>query len=411
MTNIAPIGSKNLYQARPLLYVAGLVGAWVIARVLITLATTPANDTNIKWLKPIQISDNDYVGVNINPSADISPLIPSAQPSEHRVKPSQFSAYLGFDSANPNAASFANITARQTFGGGPIPNSIESLLFFNGLTERNAALKRPNARVPPNIWTQNSSAVRNAVRNRVDHNNPSLLANGLIADLDANRLAGRNAAKTRHNLSSRLSAYAYIFARSGDGNADALGARYGGSQAAFQAAYRINTGQKNIWQATVRAQTALGSNDSEIAAGVRYKPNEKFPIAVVAERRLRLSSPDGYALYAAGGKSAIDLPVDFKLDVYGQAGLSTAGPDTLFFDGSANVQRPVHSAGNVTISAGGGAWTGGQSGVTRLDVGPSVSVTVSTAKKNFRISGDWRERVSGNATPSSGAAITLSTDF
>ena len=60
------------------------------------------------------------------------------------------------------------------------------------------------------------------------------------------------------------------------------------------------------------------------------------------------------------------------------------------------------------ISAGLGVWGGMQPGVSRLDVGPRVSLKV---RDNMRVHFDWRQRVAGNAQPGSGGAVTLAGDF
>ena len=68
------------------------------------------------------------------------------------------------------------------------------------------------------------------------------------------------------------------------------------------------------------------------------------------------------------------------------------------------VTRPVVRR----VSLGAGIWGGMQPGVSRLDVGPRLSIKV---RNNMKVHVDWRQRVAGNAQPGSGAALTLAGDF
>jgi len=387
---ISNINRVSIQRARPLLYVFALVSAWILARLIFTLSTTQASDIEVKLMSPNILAENDnegeapYLAYNEEQKVVLNRAIPN-----DIAITSDFISYIKDD----KITSVQDVTSNDLlYGGGLTPKALYPLLFLAAAEERSTAIA---SKGHMNIF-----------------NNIGRLPSGrklpLVSNQGRKEQYGRSSS---HNLASRLSGYAYIFARTENGNADSLGARYGGSQAAVQAAYRINPNQKIVWDATLRAQAALNDSDKEIAAGLRVKPHDKFPLSLVAEHRFRPSNADGFALYAAGGQSAIVLPKNFRLDVYGQAGVSIAGKDTLFFDGQAVVSKPIHKSKNITISAGGGAWAGGQSDAQRLDIGPSVSITLSQSKQNYRISGDWRERVSGNAAPTSGAAITLSADF
>jgi len=68
------------------------------------------------------------------------------------------------------------------------------------------------------------------------------------------------------------------------------------------------------------------------------------------------------------------------------------------------VSRPLFGR----ISAGFGLWGGAQPGLSRLDVGPRISLQV---RRNVYAHFDWRQRVAGTATPNSGPAVTLAADF
>ena len=60
---------------------------------------------------------------------------------------------------------------------------------------------------------------------------------------------------------------------------------------------------------------------------------------------------------------------------------------------------------------GGGAWGGVQPGLSRLDIGPSATVRLRVGGTTVRASADYRFRISGDAAPASGPALTLATDF
>lgn len=413
----------NIIRARPLINVILLISAWVIARALFALANMSESNADAELLTP-----------NLTISGVIRANTQNMNPQDHE----RLANIAFFD--RPNDATLPK-WINPILDGAPLVNNVQKLsseaiskdfhplLFRIGVEEDSSAPVRTHPSLLPANWDLPTAASTQSASGVPIYDDP-LSDDPIILD---NHI--------KQNSASRLRAYGYIFARNGAGSVNALGARYGGSQVAFQTAYRINPDRQSVWDVTLRAQSALsssGPSERELAVGARIKPHSKFPITAIAERRFRNNSRDGFAFYAAGGQSAIALAAGFTLDIYGQAGISIAGPDTLFFDGSAHVLRPIYSSGNVTISAGAGAWTGGQrqignanQGVNfdnvqidngaldnglldsgqRLDIGPSISINIASGQNNYRISGDWREQIAGNAAPASGAAITLSADF
>ncbi len=385
-------------QGKPLYYLVGFFAMWVIVRFAFVIASTPADDISLNALVPNVIDDRSLRIIASKPPIireKNSNIAGAANAFDQVIGPYTQNIRSNRSRYSGDIEYWNNPIKNSAHHAAKIPKDLYPLLFLAATTERLTASSNSKRHLLLGTNWQGSTA------NILTGNGPAMPA-GRSSEQKSN---------LQSNKPSRFSAYAYIFGRSGSGNADSLGARYGGSQTALQAAYRLNPNDKFIIDATARAQTALAQNDSEIAIGARIKPNAAFPIALIAERRFRPTSSDGFALYGAGGESAIPIIADVKLDVYGQAGISTAGRDTLFFDASANAQRPIITSESFTISAGGGAWAGGQRGATRLDVGPTLSVTLSSRERQYRISGDWRERISGNASPNSGPAITLSTNF
>ena len=98
------------------------------------------------------------------------------------------------------------------------------------------------------------------------------------------------------------------------------------------------------------------------------------------------------------------LPWQFRLDSYFQGGVVGIKSHDLFFDGAFTATRPLFR----NISAGIGVWGGVQPGLSRLDVGPRLTMQV---RKNLKVHLDWRQKLVGNARPGSGPALTLAGDF
>ena len=111
---------------------------------------------------------------------------------------------------------------------------------------------------------------------------------------------------------------------------------------------------------------------------------------------------------AFGGFNDIPLPGGLRLDGYGQAGV--VGGDA-FVDGAVRAARTIMTSGKARLSAGAGLWGGAQPGVRRVDIGPQIVATLPINARAVRISGEWRQRVAGNAAPISGPSITLGFDF
>ena len=179
----------------------------------------------------------------------------------------------------------------------------------------------------------------------------------------------------------------------------------GGTLGASQAGSRLAYNFTRQLSATLRTSSEVGRRGGEIAAGVRIQPARAIPLWITAERRQRLGSSgngrNAFAIFFESGVYSRPMPWRFAMDAYLQGGV--VGHDG-FLDGGMTMTRPVMRR----ISAGLGVWGGMQPGVSRLDVGPRVSLKV---RDNMRVHFDWRQRVAGNAQPGSGGAVTLAGDF
>ena len=214
-----------------------------------------------------------------------------------------------------------------------------------------------------------------------------------------------------------VNVYAYTFWRDGSaGSGLASAGQYGGSQSGIIATWNLGA----TFPALAKERLSLigrlsgahdDSHELEAAAGIRWQPIAKLPISLTVEQRVRPRGVDRLAVYAAGGVDRKPLPVGFHLDAYGQAGWASNQEGGYFFDGIARAQRPLIARDKGEITAGAGAWTGGQKGAQRLDIGPTAGGTLRVGKASFRLSADWRFRIAGNASPGDGPALTLSTGF
>jgi len=202
--------------------------------------------------------------------------------------------------------------------------------------------------------------------------------------------------------------YAYSYWRNG-GGAQVLGlGQYGGGQSGAIATYAV-TKRLSLLVRGALAHERL--REREIATGLRWSPLDRAALTLTAERRFRNSRGDAFAFYAAGGQSELPLPLKFRLDAYGQAGYVTGTGGGMFFDAQARASREIALRGNMPLKFGGGVWAGGQEGVTRVDIGPTVGMVIQVGEASMRVDADWRFRIAGGAAPASGPALTLSTSF
>ena len=162
------------------------------------------------------------------------------------------------------------------------------------------------------------------------------------------------------------------------------------------------------WAASLRLTAPIGTarRGGDVAVGVRYAPFANLPVAVTLERRQGFGTMGGASGFALLGEGGVYRQFGrFRLDSYLQAG-RIVGKDgrMAFVDGAGVITRPVWR----TIEAGAGVWGAKQPGLSRLDVGPRLSMKVT---RGIRAHADYRVNVAGNALPGSGAVVTLAGDF
>jgi len=195
---------------------------------------------------------------------------------------------------------------------------------------------------------------------------------------------------------------------------------YGASQAGAILQYRVAPSRAADPRAYVRVTRSLTEQpESEVAAGVSARPIGPFPVRLAAEMRATdnaFAKDIRPATYAITEIPSVQLPFRVAAEVYAAAGYVGGDADTGFVDGQATLTRSLanfdlRSVDDVRVSVGAGAWGGAQRGVHRVDVGPTIRFDVSLGAVPARVSIDYRERVGGEASPASGVAATLSTQF
>jgi hypothetical protein len=200
-----------------------------------------------------------------------------------------------------------------------------------------------------------------------------------------------------------LTAWALLRGSAGPGNL-ATGGTLGGSQVGARLAYKFSP----ALAATLRSSSSVGGiRYAEVAAGVRWKPMASVPVALTFERRQALNRWGGrsaFALFAEGGLYQTPVFGFANLDLYAQGGVVGLQSRDLFFDGGATFTRPVWK----NFSAGLGAWGGAQPGLYRIDAGPRLTMDVG---RGIRLHADYRQRLAGQAMPTSGPALTIAGDF
>lgn len=210
----------------------------------------------------------------------------------------------------------------------------------------------------------------------------------------------------------RLHLYGYSFWRQGAaGAAIAPNAQYGGSQYGAIATWDSFGSAGSGPALLLRGSGTPDGTEREIALGARWQPRRGWPLSVSLERRFRANSPDSFAAYVAGGVDRVPLIGKFALDAYGQAGYALGGRSSAFVDAQARVQHPLAEPLGIPLRIGTGAWIGGQKGAFRADIGPTLSAEIDSPISRFTLQLDWRKRITGNAAPGDGAALTVSTGF
>jgi hypothetical protein len=226
-------------------------------------------------------------------------------------------------------------------------------------------------------------------------------------------------ARRRAGARSRWSADGWIMLRRG-GNLPLATApapsTYGASQTGAVLHYRLAPASRHRPAAYLRATAALNrSGEREAALGLSGRPFPALPVSAAAELRAT-RRPDGTRARPAAmlvtELPPFALPHDVRGEAYLQAGYVGGRGATGFVDGLLRIDRRVATLGSADVWAGAGAWGGAQEGASRLDLGPAATLGMGLGEgASARLAIDWRFRITGDAAPSSGPALTLSAGF
>ena len=221
---------------------------------------------------------------------------------------------------------------------------------------------------------------------------------------------------------SRWSGDGWLLVRRGSGGLAAAAGfpSYGASQAGGVIRFALAPNSPHAPQAYARVSRAIGGFDEgELAAGFSARPFANLPVRLLGEARVQRGSSGTRVRPAASLVSELPplrLPLGIVGEAYAQVGyagapLGAKRGATPFFDVQAVADRKLASAGPAELRLGAGAWSGGQKGVARLDLGPRASLRLATRPATSRLALDWRFRVAGDARPGSGPTLTFSAGF
>ena len=190
---------------------------------------------------------------------------------------------------------------------------------------------------------------------------------------------------------------------------------YGGSQAGAVLRYRLSATSPYRPSFYLRGSSGLEyPRGEELALGLSLRPVPRLPVALLLEGRVTRTVSGEIVRPAAALVSEfppVRLPLGTRGEVYVQAGYVGGRDSTAFVDGQARVEHPLVQSGQFQLRAGGGAWGGAQRGASRVDMGPTATLSVPIGPAGARVSADYRFRVIGNAAPGSGPVLTLSAGF
>lgn len=215
----------------------------------------------------------------------------------------------------------------------------------------------------------------------------------------------------------RMLTSAWIVYRGGGGTGSALAS--GGQLGASQAGARVRAELLALGRATslggnLRASMPLSLDSGrEAAVGLSVRREGRVSGEVLIERRIGLDrgARDTFAVIAAAGTSEIALFDDILLSAYGQAGFVGLRSRRGFVDGAVRVGRRVAQVSGIGVDVDLNARGAVQPGLSRIDIGPGLSVPFRLGAIGTRFSLEWRHRVAGQARPATGPAVTLGADF
>jgi hypothetical protein len=332
------------------------------------------------------------------------------------------------------AAAAPQIIHIHHYGPNPEATAPAPQLSYNLPTQQSESIPLPKPAIqsaaPPNPTT---NALATAAYEKLNTGNKRealrLFEAALASDNSANPDPRRNAWQQQaKRLKRRWSGEAFALIRNSPPGIAAdpatgllTGPLLGGSQSGAALGYTLNPLARRPVTLSARlnaATDAAGRTDprtTQAAFGIRY---QALPaLAVTAERLVSLgeNTRDDWLLRLSSGftRQTRLIGQPLRLDAYGEASLLGNG-DSLAA-GQARAMTPLLNTKILSLSAGLGSWASIQNTdaatVGRLDVGPSAAVRLGQGRLALELSADYRQRVAGEALPSSGPTLTLSSSF
>ncbi len=279
--------------------------------------------------------------------------------------------------------------------------------FYRSVTFRDkAAFDAPGSFIfaVPNAHQQMTER-RHAAPDPVDRKRPaSPIARPQFPKPDAN------------NNGNRVSLSAWILWRPNLRQSTAASAlQLGGSQLGARSSYLVAAVAPAVTvNGYARFVMPIGQSTSkEAALGGSVKIGKLVPVELAVERRISVTrgGKNAWATVISSGVSDLAIGKSTSANIYVQTGIVGLQTRAKFVDGEASLMRALPDLHTTTAQLGLVIAGSAQSGLNRLDIGPILTLKPEFGDRTVRVSASWRVRALGNATPRTGFAISIGSDF
>lgn len=194
----------------------------------------------------------------------------------------------------------------------------------------------------------------------------------------------------------------------------ASSSQLGGAQAGVRVLLDLaGSARKSRLALSARLSSPLYVQGKEAGIGLSLASNARYPVELVAERRIALdrAARSRWAIFGVAGVNDAKVAGPVKLDAYLQGGVVGGNNPIGFAATTVSLSAPMHDGAQSKLSVGSVAIADLQGDTGRIDVGPEITVRFRSATLPVRMSAQWRFRVVGNARPASGPALVIGADF
>ena len=186
---------------------------------------------------------------------------------------------------------------------------------------------------------------------------------------------------------------------------------FGGQLAGSQGGVRVTYAASDHLALVARLTAPTRDPGREASFGVEWHLS-RLPVRLVVEQRIALDrTHGGPAIGVIGGAGPAPVGAGFSVAGYGQAGVIKRQRAEPFAEGAVRIAHAAHVFGPARVDIGAGIWGGVQRDAARVDIGPSLGLSLPVGEASLRATLDWRQRMAGHARPGSGLAVTLGGDF